>query len=108
MDDMEKISNHNDHILKRIRLAFVLIGVTAFIIGGGATIYSTYIFSKVVVTEQVQDIGLVDTLASSAWITLFWALLVAEAFIFFLYKFIVSEHKDMHSEHYHKHEEGKS
>ena len=101
---MEQIrENHEDNILRRIRAAFILIGIMAFIIGSGSVMYAIFIFSKVVVTEQVKDIGLVELLASNAWIIMFWSVVVAEAFLFFLYRFIVSEHKDIHSDHFHKH-----
>ena len=90
----------NDEVMKRIRVGFILIGIVAFLIGSSSVIYSTFIFSKVVVTEEVQSLGLVDTLTSNAWITMFWSVIVAEVFLFFLYKFIASEHKTLHKEHY--------
>ncbi len=98
---MEEINQHKeDAIMRRIRVAFTLIGIMAFVIGSASVIYSTFIFSKVVVSEQVQDIGLVGTLTSSAWITMFWSVIVAEIFLFFLYKFIASEHKNIHKDHF--------
>ncbi len=91
---MEQIDQHKEEsLMRRIRVAFTLIGIMAFIIGSASVIYSTFIFSKVVVSEEVQAIGLVGTLTSNAWITMFWSVLVAEISLFFLYKFIVSEHK---------------
>lgn len=89
-----------DVVMRRIRVAFILIGIMAFVIGSSSVIYSTFIFSKVVVTEQVKDIGLVENLTSSAWVTMFWSVIVAEAFLFFLYKFIASEHHNIHKDHF--------
>lgn len=97
---MENNNTTNDAVMRRVRAAFIIIGIVAFVIGSASVIYSTFIFSKVVVTEEVQSLHLVESLTSSAWITMFWSVLVAEIFLFFLYKFIVSEHRTLHKEHF--------